>query len=91
MKVKFALSASVPFVAKAGGHSSWSTISNGFILDFSLMRGVVIDKENQTATASAGTLIGDMMKAAAAQGLCVGRITSDTCSLPGLSLSVLTS
>ena len=67
--VKWALLASVPFVAKAGGHSSWSTIGpEGFVLDLSLMRGVEIDVEKQTATASAGTLVGDICKATAAEG-----------------------
>ncbi|XXG97967.1 hypothetical protein Hte_004283 [Hypoxylon texense] len=67
--VKLALEASVPFVARAGGHSSWSTIGPfGFILDLSLMRSVTVNSENQTATANAGALIGDVVKAVDEKG-----------------------
>ncbi|KAH8886975.1 FAD-binding domain-containing protein [Thozetella sp. PMI_491] len=70
--VKAALASSVPFVAKAGGHSSWSTIgSDGFILDFSNFRGVTIDAEKSTATASAGTLIGDINRTVSENGFLV--------------------
>ncbi|KAI0834012.1 FAD-binding domain-containing protein [Hypoxylon sp. FL0890] len=42
--VKLAIQTSVPFVAKAGGHSSWSTIgSSGFILDLSQIKSVEVD------------------------------------------------
>ncbi|CAJ2510609.1 Uu.00g062340.m01.CDS01 [Anthostomella pinea] len=76
--VKLAVESSVPFVAKAGGHSAWSTIgSSGFVLDFSLMRAVEVDTGRQTATASAGTLIGDIVDAVAEQGYCRGLHTVD--------------
>ncbi|KAB5560303.1 hypothetical protein GE09DRAFT_86962 [Coniochaeta sp. 2T2.1] len=70
--VKWAIENSVPFVPKAGGHSAWSTIgADGFILDFSLMRSVEVDVDQELATASAGTLIGDIAKAVAEKGYCV--------------------
>ncbi|KAI1134308.1 FAD-binding domain-containing protein [Hypoxylon sp. FL0543] len=69
--VKLAVETSVPFVAKAGGHSSWSTIgSSGFILDLSQIRSVEVDSEKQTATASAGALVGDVVKAVGEKGYC---------------------
>lgn len=67
-----AVESSIPFVAKAGGHSSWSTVGqDGFVLDFSLMRAVEVDTAKRTATASAGTLVGDIVSAVAEKGYCV--------------------
>ncbi|OTA75649.1 hypothetical protein M434DRAFT_88308 [Hypoxylon sp. CO27-5] len=69
--VKLAVETSVPFVVKAGGHSSWSTIgSSGFILDLSQIRSVEVDSEKQTATASAGALVGDVTRAVNEKGYC---------------------
>ncbi|KAI1407333.1 FAD-binding domain-containing protein [Hypoxylon sp. FL1857] len=69
--VRLAVETSVPFVAKAGGHSSWSTIgASGFILDLSQVRSVEVDTEKQTATASAGALVGDVVKAVNEKGYC---------------------
>ncbi|KAI1388176.1 FAD-binding domain-containing protein [Hypoxylon trugodes] len=70
--IRLAVESSVPFVAKAGGHSSWSTIgSSGLILDLSLIRTVEINTKNQTATAGAGTLIEDVVQAVDEKGYCV--------------------
>lgn len=75
----------MPFVPKAGGHSSWSTIGpDGFILDLSLLRQVDVDAEKGTATASAGALIGDVMEAAWQKGFVAGKLLPTSCA-PRLS------
>ncbi|KAH9886360.1 FAD-binding domain-containing protein [Xylariomycetidae sp. FL2044] len=77
--VKLAVRTSVPFVPKAGGHSGWSTIGeSGFVLDLSLMRRVQVDTENETATASAGALVGDVVKAVDEKGYCAVTGTVNT-------------
>lgn len=74
--MKHAVEASVPFVAKSGGHSSWSTIgSDGFVLDLGLLRGVEVDADKKLAVISAGARIADVHAATCAKGFCGGRIS----------------
>ncbi|KAG4439066.1 hypothetical protein IFR05_005457 [Cadophora sp. M221] len=55
--VKHAAKHNIPFIAKGGGHSNWSTIgSGGWIVDLSLLRSIGINTSTQTATIQAGVL-----------------------------------
>ncbi|KAK0111780.1 hypothetical protein ONS96_001049 [Cadophora gregata f. sp. sojae] len=55
--VKHAVKHNIPFIAKGGGHSNWSTIgSGGWIIDLSLLRSLNINTSAQTATIQAGVL-----------------------------------
>lgn len=50
LQVSWAVQASVPFVAKSGGHSIWSTIgADGFIIDLSKYSAIEVDVEKSTA------------------------------------------
>ena len=47
----------MPFVPASGGHSPWSTIDeNGFILDLSLCKNVVVNSATNTVTVTGGIL-----------------------------------
>ncbi|KAH7386573.1 hypothetical protein BKA64DRAFT_646120 [Cadophora sp. MPI-SDFR-AT-0126] len=55
--VKAAAEHNIPFIAKGGGHSNWSTIgSGGWIVDLSLLKSISINTSAQTATVQAGVL-----------------------------------
>ncbi|PSR83008.1 hypothetical protein BD289DRAFT_454010 [Coniella lustricola] len=56
--VSWAVQASVPFVAKSGGHSNWSTIGdNGFVIDLSKYSAIEVDAEKATAKIRGSILI----------------------------------
>jgi FAD/FMN-containing dehydrogenase len=75
-QVEWAVDASVPFVTKSGGHSSWSTIgSNGIIIDLSEYSGVEVDRAGKTATLIGGVSTKQAAVALAEEGLFTG-----TCS-----------
>ena len=62
--VGWATKASVPFVPATGGHSNWSTIGeDGFILDLSLYKGVVVDPSHNVATIKGGLLMKELQVA----------------------------
>lgn len=72
-QVKWAVTYSIPFVAKSGGHSEWSTIgSNGIILDLSRYSGVEVDAQSHTAMLKGGVLSKEVAVALAEQGLFTG-------------------
>lgn len=72
-QVKWAVDASIPFVTRSGGHSSWSTIgSDGIIIDLSEYSGVEVDRAAKTATLTGGILTKQAAIALAEEGLFTG-------------------
>lgn len=75
-QVKWAVDASVPFVTKSGGHSSWSTIgSDGVIIDLSEYSGVEVDRAAKTATLVGGVSTKQAAVALAEEGLFTGTLS----------------
>lgn len=63
------MKASIPFVAASGGHSPWSTIEeNGFILDLSLYKDVVVEPSKNIATVKGGLLMKELQVALNKEG-----------------------
>ncbi|KAL8649730.1 MAG: hypothetical protein Q9210_004228 [Variospora velana] len=58
--VKAANAARVPFVPVAGGHSPWSTIDNGLIIDLSLYKSISVDTEQHTVSVRGGVLMKEL-------------------------------
>lgn len=72
MQVDHAVKNSIPFVAKAGGYSPWSTIGpQGWIIDNSLLTGISLDINNHTATIQAGVLTKQLNVTVADAGFCI--------------------
>ncbi|KAH6715691.1 hypothetical protein BKA61DRAFT_547409 [Leptodontidium sp. MPI-SDFR-AT-0119] len=70
--VKHAAKHNIPFIAKGGGHSTWSTIgSGGWIIDLSLLRSISINTSAQTATIQAGVLTKPVNEAVANAGFMI--------------------
>lgn len=70
--VDYATKNNIPFVAKAGGHSPWSTIgSQGWIIDNELLTGITLDTENHTATIQAGVQTKLLNETVGKTGFCI--------------------
>jgi FAD/FMN-containing dehydrogenase len=69
--VNFAREHSIPLSVKGGGHNiaGLAVCDDGLMLDMSLMRGVFVDRENRTARAQAGCLLGDVDRETQLHGL----------------------
>ncbi|PCG99792.1 FAD-binding, type 2 [Penicillium occitanis (nom. inval.)] len=68
--VQWALKSSVPFVARSGGHSEWSTIGkNGVIIDLGRYKSVEVDVKSQTAILKGSILSKEVAVALADAGL----------------------
>ncbi|KAL9030053.1 MAG: hypothetical protein Q9196_001789 [Gyalolechia fulgens] len=58
--VKAAHSAKISFVPVTGGHSSWSTIENGIVIDLSLFKEVSVDPNRHTVAVRGGVLMKEL-------------------------------
>ncbi|KAF2656261.1 FAD-binding domain-containing protein [Lophiostoma macrostomum CBS 122681] len=68
--VQWASETTVPFVAKSGGHSTWSTIDEtGVIVDLSNYSGIEVDVEAHTATLKGSIVAKQVAVALAEHGL----------------------
>jgi len=69
--VNFAREHAIPLSVKGGGHNiaGLAVCDDGLMLDMSLMRGVFVDRENKTARAQAGCLLGDVDRETQLHGL----------------------
>jgi FAD/FMN-containing dehydrogenase len=77
-QVGWARDFSVPFVAKSGGHSQWSTIGeNGVVIDLTKFAGVDVDTVAETATLKGSVLSKDVAVALAAKGFFTGKVYHD--------------
>ena len=62
----------MPFVAKSGGHSQWSTIgAEGIIIDLTNFSNVAVDKANSTVRVTGGVLNKQLIEALYKEGLVV--------------------
>ncbi|KAK7992146.1 FAD binding domain-containing protein [Apiospora saccharicola] len=67
--VQWAVGSSVPFVARSGGHSEWSTIGeNGVIIDLSKYHGIEVDVAGRKATLKGSILSKQVASALADAG-----------------------
>ena len=57
VQVKEAHAADVPFVPATGGHSPWSTVGQGLVIDLSHYKEVVVDPDKQTVAVRGGVLM----------------------------------
>jgi hypothetical protein len=73
---------------RSGGHSfpGQSVCDDGLVIDLSLMRGIRIDPESQTARAQAGVLLGELDRESQAFGLAVPAGIVTHTGLAGLTL-----
>lgn len=62
-QVKEAAGANVPFVSVTGGHSPWSTIENGIIIDLCNYREVEVAAAQHTVTVRGGVLTKELQLA----------------------------
>lgn len=65
IQVKQAHEAGIPFVPASGGHSSWSTIDDGLIIDLSRYKDVAVDPQRHEVTISGGVLMKELQLALA--------------------------
>ncbi|KAK8022292.1 FAD binding domain-containing protein [Apiospora rasikravindrae] len=67
--VQWAVQSSVPFVAKSGGHSEWSSIGEqGIVINLKKFSGIEVDAVDQTARLKGSVLAKDVAVALAATG-----------------------
>ncbi|KAL9010708.1 MAG: hypothetical protein Q9173_004390 [Seirophora scorigena] len=58
--VKAASAAAVPFVPVTGGHSPWSTIEDGLVIDLSQYKSISIDVEQHRVSVRGGVLMKEL-------------------------------
>jgi FAD/FMN-containing dehydrogenase len=85
--VKFARGTELDLAVRGGGHSfPGHSVCDGIVIDHSLMKGIEVDREAQTARVQAGVLWGELDAATQAHGLAtVGGIVTHT-GVAGLTL-----
>ncbi|KAI9698854.1 MAG: hypothetical protein M1820_007361 [Bogoriella megaspora] len=66
--VKAASAAHIPLVPATGGHSPWSTVENGIIIDLGKHQGVEVDAAQHVATAKGGILMKEFQLALSKEG-----------------------
>jgi len=86
--VNFAREHAIPLCVKGGGHnvSGLAVCDDGLMLDMSLMRGVFVDRENRTARAQPGCLLGDVDRETQLHGLAAVLGFVSTTGIAGLTL-----
>lgn len=72
--VQWAVKSSIPFVAKSGGCSEWSTIGgNGLVIDLSHYSSMEVDAKARTATIRGGVTQKEVAVRLAEEGLFTGQ------------------
>ena len=86
--IKFARENSLPIAIRGGGHNAagLAMVDDGFVIDLSNMRDVVVDPANRTARAGGGTTWGEFDRATAAHGLATTGGAISTTGIAGLTL-----
>ena len=71
--VQWAVESSIPFVAKSGGCSEWSTIGdNGFVIDLTHYSAIEVDAKARTANVRGGVVQREAAVRLAEEGLFTG-------------------
>ncbi len=81
-QVEEAHAANIPFVPASGGHSTWSTVENGMIVDLSQYKEISVDPSQRTVAVRGGVLMKEMQLALSEKG----QFTSTSRSHGGPSL-----
>jgi len=86
--IRFARQTGLPLAVRGGGHSfpGHSVCDGGVVIDMGNLTGVSVDPEARTATAQAGTLLGQLDQATQAHGLAVPAGIVTHTGLAGLTL-----
>ncbi|KAL8724367.1 MAG: hypothetical protein Q9166_007988 [cf. Caloplaca sp. 2 TL-2023] len=66
--VKTAHVAKIPFVPATGGHSPWSTIENGMVIDLSRFKNVSVDANQHKVAVRGGVLMKELQLALSERG-----------------------
>jgi len=86
--IKFARENALPIAIRGGGHNAagLAMVDDGFVIDLSDMRDVVVDPANRTARAGGGTTWGEFDRATAAHGLATTGGAISSTGIAGLTL-----
>jgi len=63
LQVREARAVNIPFVPATGGHSQWSTVQHGMIIDLSRYREVVVDPARRIVAVRGGVLMKELQVA----------------------------
>ena len=67
-QVKEARAANVSFVPATGGHSPWSTVEHGMVIDMSNHKEVIVDPDQHTVAVRGGVLMKELQLALGEKG-----------------------
>jgi len=67
-QVEEAHAANIPFVPATGGHSTWSTVENGMIIDLSQYKEISVDPHQRTVAVRGGVLMKELQLALSEKG-----------------------
>ena len=86
--IKFARENALPIAIRGGGHNAagLAMVDDGFVIDLSDMRDVVVDPAKRTARAGGGTTWGEFDRATAAHGLATTGGAISSTGIAGLTL-----
>ena len=85
VQVKAAHAAKVPFVPATGGHSTWSTVASGLIIDFSHYKEVVVDASQRTVAIRGGVLMKELQLALSENGQFTSMFWDHDCAISTLT------
>lgn len=66
--VEKAHAAKVPFVPTTGGHSPWSTVEHGIVIDMSCFKEIVVGPDRHTVVVRGGVLMKNLQLALSGKG-----------------------
>ena len=86
--VNFARDNGLPLSVRGGGHgvAGHSVVDDGLMVDFSAMKGVVVDPDRRVATVEAGVKLGEFITATEQYGLVSPTGTASDTGIAGLTL-----
>jgi FAD/FMN-containing dehydrogenase len=82
--LNFAQATDLPIAVRSGGHSPWSNVGGGLLIDLRELNGIEIDAAARTAWVGTGLTAGEVTLAVEQHGLIVGFGDSASVGLGGL-------
>src|SRR3569623_573045 len=82
--LNFAQATDLPIAVRSGGHSPWSNVGGGLLIDLRELNGIDIDADAHTAWVGTGLTAGEVTLAVEQHGLIVGFGDSASGGLGGL-------